>query len=83
VPQFKEWNFADINSLANTKRGIIADEEDFLNIIEDSFTVYYQALIKLVNRLRREVFPDKARWKRPNPELYRRMQDILYEFQAD
>ncbi|EEH17372.1 hypothetical protein PABG_07368 [Paracoccidioides brasiliensis Pb03] len=73
VKQFEKWNYMDTEELAHAKKGIVADEGDFLRIAEDHFTPYYQSLIPWVNRLRRLVFPDGGRWKKPNFNLSRNM----------
>ncbi|KID85972.1 serine/threonine-protein kinase Sgk2 [Metarhizium guizhouense ARSEF 977] len=83
VPRFERWNYVDTEELASSKKGLIDDEEDFVKIAEENFTTYYQPLIIRVNRLRRKVFPNGERWKRPNPELYSWMRDILHEVEAD
>ncbi|KFG81455.1 serine/threonine-protein kinase Sgk2 [Metarhizium anisopliae] len=83
VPRFERWNYVDTEELASSKKGLIDDEEDFVKIAEENFTKYYQPLIIRVNRLRRKVFPNGERWKRPNPELYSWMRDILHEVEAD
>jgi hypothetical protein len=69
--------------LAEKKKGVIADEEDFLKKAENNFTFHCQPLIPWVNRLRRKVFPNGGRWKRPEPELYSSMKKILCEARKD
>ncbi|KAF2240231.1 hypothetical protein BU26DRAFT_443196, partial [Trematosphaeria pertusa] len=59
------------------------DESIFLKIAEENFTSYYQPLIPPVNILRRKVFPNGERWKRPEPELYSLMKEILREARKD
>ena len=44
--------------LAINKKRVVVDEEDFLAIAGDHFSLYYQPLISWVNRLRKVVFPD-------------------------
>ncbi|KAF5131576.1 hypothetical protein E5D57_007931 [Metarhizium anisopliae] len=83
VPRFERWNYVDTEELASSKKGLIDDEEDFVKIAEENFTKYYQPLIVRVNRLRRKVFPNGERWKRPNPELYIWMRDILHEVEGE
>ena len=62
---------------------MIDDEEDFLKMVEEHFTIYYKSLIPWVNRLRRKVFPNGERWKKPAPELYSSMKEILREARKD
>ena len=69
--------------MAERKKGVIVDEEDFLNKVEKYFTSYYRPLTPWVNRLRREVFPRGGRWKRPEPELYSSMKRILRDALKD
>lgn len=66
-----------------SKVGTIGDESIFLKIVEENFTSYYQPLIPSVNRLRRRVFPNGERWKRPQLELYSLMKEILREARKD
>ncbi|KJZ68575.1 hypothetical protein HIM_12037 [Hirsutella minnesotensis 3608] len=81
--EFESWNYQSDNQLVRSKKGVIDDEDDFLRTSEEVFTPYYQPLIPWVNRLRRKVFPNGERWKKPAPELYRTMKDILREAQKD
>ncbi|KAM0286950.1 hypothetical protein ACHAQH_000634 [Verticillium albo-atrum] len=80
---FDYWNYECDDELAEKKKGIIADEEDFLSKADKSFTAHYRPLVPWVNRLRRKVFPNGGRWKRPEPELYSSMKAILREAQED
>jgi len=80
---FDSWNFEGDDDLAEKKKGVIADEEDFLKKAEKHFTSYYQPMVPWVNRLRREVFPRNQRWKRPEPSLYSSMKRILNDAQKD
>ncbi|KAK2812935.1 hypothetical protein FQN50_000956 [Emmonsiellopsis sp. PD_5] len=83
VPRFEKWNYMDTEELADAKKGVIADESDFLRIAEENFTPYYQPLASWVNRLRRVVFPDGGRWKKPNPHLSSEMMDVLQRARND
>ncbi|KAJ5215200.1 FunK1 protein kinase [Penicillium hispanicum] len=67
VTEFDSWNY----------------ENYFLRTAEDNFTQYYQPLIPWVNRLRREVFPNGERWKKPAPDLYHLMKNVLQGAQKD
>ncbi|KAJ2996128.1 hypothetical protein NUW58_g1072 [Xylaria curta] len=75
--EFDSWNYESDKKLVRSKKGEITDEEDFLKNAEETFTSYYRPLIPWVNRLRRKVFPNGERWKRPEPELYSSMKEIL------
>ena len=77
VPRFDKWNYLDAEELADSKKGVVADERDFLKTAQTNFTPYYQSLIPCVNRLRRKVFPNGERWRDPNPQLYLDMKGIL------
>ncbi|RYO89802.1 hypothetical protein DL766_002691 [Monosporascus sp. MC13-8B] len=81
--EFESWNYESDNKLVRSKKGEIADEEDFLKTADNNFTLYYRPLIPWVNRLRRKVFPNGKRWKRPEPELYSSMKAILREARKD
>ncbi|KAF3768239.1 hypothetical protein M406DRAFT_249998 [Cryphonectria parasitica EP155] len=79
VERFDKWNYMETEELASSKIGVIADEEDFLVAANKNFTDYYQLLVPWVNRLRRMVFPDRQRWKKPEPDLYTQMKVMLRE----
>ncbi|KAK3362400.1 hypothetical protein B0T25DRAFT_594907 [Lasiosphaeria hispida] len=81
--EFDSWNYENDDKLVSSKKGEIADEEDFLKKADKSFTSYYRPLIPWVNRLRRKVFPNGGRWKRPEPELYSWVTEILREARKD
>ncbi|RYO78216.1 hypothetical protein DL766_009340 [Monosporascus sp. MC13-8B] len=83
LTEFESWNYESDNKLIRSKKGEIADEEDFLKTADDNFTSYYRPLIPWVNRLRRKVLPNGKRWKRPEPELYSSMKAILREARKD
>lgn len=83
VPRFDKWNYMGTEELASDKKGVIADEGDFLKITGEYFTPYFQPLTLWVNRLRRRVFPNGERWKKPNRELYPSMKEILREARKD
>ncbi|ORY59944.1 uncharacterized protein BCR38DRAFT_350524 [Pseudomassariella vexata] len=75
--EFDSWNYESDNKLVRSKVGTIGDESIFLKIATENYTPYYQPLIPWVNRLRRKVFPNGETWKRPEPELYSSMKEIL------
>jgi len=77
--EFDSWNYESDDRLVASKKGEIADEEDFLAKAAKSFTPYYRPLIPWVNRLRRKVFPNGGRWKMLEPELYSSMRKTLRE----
>ncbi|PHH49258.1 hypothetical protein CFIMG_007853RA00001 [Ceratocystis fimbriata CBS 114723] len=62
VPKFDKWNYVDMEELAISKTGVVANEGDFLKIAEVNFTPYYCPFIPWVNSLRRIVFPNGVRW---------------------
>ncbi|KAF3762441.1 hypothetical protein M406DRAFT_263277 [Cryphonectria parasitica EP155] len=80
---FDDWNYDHDDRLVASKKGLIDDEEDFLQQAGKNFSSYYQPLIPWVNRLRRKVFPNGGRWKRLEPELYSSMTMILREARED
>ncbi|KAI1313249.1 serine/threonine-protein kinase Sgk2 [Xylaria venustula] len=81
--EFESWNYESDNKLVRSKKGVIDDEEDFLNIAADNFTPYYESLIPWVNRLRRKVFPNGERWKKEELDLYIKMKETLREARKD
>jgi protein kinase-like protein len=83
VPRFEKWNYANMEELAVLKSGTISDESIFLRITEETFTSYHLPLIPCVNRLRRRVFPNGERWKKPDPNLYSDMMKILRNARED
>jgi hypothetical protein len=83
VPRFEKWNYVDMEELAEIKKGVVAEEGDFLKSSEENFTAYYQPLIPWVNKMRRVVFPDGARRKTPVPTLYRGMKQIIQAARKD
>ena len=83
VPRFDKWNYLDAEELADSKKGVVVDERDFLKTAQTNFTSYYQSLIPHVNRLRRKVFPNGERWRDPSPQLYLDMKGILRTAQSE
>ncbi|OJD28400.1 hypothetical protein ACJ73_00178 [Blastomyces percursus] len=81
VEEFEKWNYMNTGELACAKKGVVNDESDFLRLAEDYFTPYYRSLTHCVNRLRRLVFPDGGRWKKPNFNLSRNMIETLQDAQ--
>ena len=45
VNRFNKWNSMDIEELAEMKKGVVANEEDFLKTTSNNFLLYYQPLI--------------------------------------
>ncbi|KIW76742.1 hypothetical protein Z517_09186 [Fonsecaea pedrosoi CBS 271.37] len=82
-PVYDIWNYTGDESLATLKAGTISSETMFLKTASTHFTRYYQPLIPWVNRLRRKVFPNDKRWKKPDLRLYSAMKDVLREAQKD
>jgi hypothetical protein len=83
VARFDNWNFADTEELADSKKGAISDEADFLRSTNEHFTEYYQPLIPCVNTLRKAAFPNGRRWAKEDTGLYDRMKDILRSARED
>ncbi|KAE8154788.1 hypothetical protein BDV25DRAFT_135431 [Aspergillus avenaceus] len=74
---FDCWNYEDDRKLAHSKKGIVNDEGDFLQLAEESFTSYYQPLVPWVNRLRRIVFPGGVRRKDEDRSFYTQLKETL------
>ncbi|QUC20273.1 uncharacterized protein UV8b_04514 [Ustilaginoidea virens] len=81
VKRFDEWNYLSMEIVADLKKALVIDEDDFCGMMENLFTPYYQPLAVTVNRLRRVVFPQGKRWKYPDLGRYQQMKDILVEAQ--
>jgi hypothetical protein len=83
VPEFDQWNFISMASLAELKKGRVSHEGDFIKAAEEDFTKCYQPLIPWVNKLRKAVFPNGGRREKEDAELYTSMKKILQEAQED
>ena len=83
VPKFEKWNYEETEELANTKKGMVVQEEDFVQMMNEYFTRYYQPLIPWVNGLRRVVFPDGRRRKGEDQGLYSQMMKVLTDARGD
>lgn len=79
VDRFERCNYMDTEDLAGAKQAVTVEEVDYLRTAKEHFTPYYQSFIPCVNRLRRLIFPDGKRWKKPNPNLGRDMINILQD----
>ncbi|KAI1744015.1 hypothetical protein F4680DRAFT_408192 [Xylaria scruposa] len=73
----------NIRDLFVFKKSLIDEEPYFLKKAQESFTPYYQPLIRWVNELRKVVFPNDRRWMEEDPLLYARMTAVLQEAQED
>ncbi|PLB49113.1 hypothetical protein P170DRAFT_455861 [Aspergillus steynii IBT 23096] len=69
--------------LAQIKKGIVADEADFIEIAGKNFTSYHRPLIPWVNRLRKVVFPSGGRWRTEDRALYTRIKEVLQKAQKE
>ncbi|KEY64859.1 hypothetical protein S7711_03856 [Stachybotrys chartarum IBT 7711] len=83
IPEFDQWNFMSVESLAELKKGRVSDEGDFIKTAKENFTKYYQPLIPWVNKLCKAMFPSGGRWKKEDAVLYYRMKKILHDAQED
>jgi hypothetical protein len=83
IPRFEKWNYADMEELAEIKKGMMAHEGDFLKMASEHFTPYYQPLIPWVNKLRRLVFPNGERWGKDDLKFYSRMREVFQEAMDD
>ncbi|KKK17119.1 hypothetical protein ARAM_006192 [Aspergillus rambellii] len=83
VPEFDKWNYVSMDELAKLKKGTIAHEGDFIRLVNDNFTDYYQPLGPWVNRLRKVVFPGGGRWEKEDRKLYARMKQVLQTAKVD
>lgn len=83
VPMFEKWNYVNTEELAILKLGIVADEEVFLETLNQYLTVYYKSLRPWVNRLRRVIFPNGRLRKEEDKGLASKIMAILAEAQRD
>lgn len=82
VSRFDKWNFVETEELAETKLGIVSDQDIFSKTLSAYFMEYYQPLIPWVNQLRQVVFPNGRRWKKEDKKLYTRVTEILQAAQS-
>ena len=82
VPRFDKWNYVETEELADSKKGAISDEGDFLRSANEYFTDYYSPLIPCVNTLRKTVFPHGRRLTKEDSGLYDRMKEVLQHAKA-
>ncbi|KID81451.1 serine/threonine-protein kinase Sgk2 [Metarhizium guizhouense ARSEF 977] len=84
VARFDNWNYADVEELAELKSGLVGNERHFLNRIGQSFTTYFEPMVQWVNKLRRLLFPGDKPWEdREDHELYARVRRILQDARRD
>ncbi|KAI9758368.1 MAG: hypothetical protein M1835_000602 [Candelina submexicana] len=83
LPKYEKWNYADVGELAEWKKGVIDDENDFDEVIEQYFTAYYKPLASCVRALRKEVFPNNQRRKTEDKRLYSAMEVVLEKAKVD
>ena len=76
VPQYENWNYAGTEELADSKGGLVIEEERF-NKATAGFTNTFQSLAACVRDLRQYVFPNGKRWLGENKELYSRMKTVF------
>ena len=82
VPQYEKWNYADTEALADSKGGLVIEEERF-NKATAGFTTTFQSLAPCVRDLRQYVFPNGKRWLGENKELYSQMRTVLEKAEED
>ena len=82
VPQYEKWNYEDTEGLADSKGGLVVEEERF-NKATAGFTHTFQSLAPCVRDLRRYVFPNGKRWLGENKELYPQMKIVLEKARND
>jgi Fungal protein kinase len=83
VKRFDKWNYADTEELAEIKKGVVVHEKDFIKMVTENFTRYYQPLIPWVNRLRKVVFPNGERWEKEDRMLYSQIKEVLQKAMQD
>lgn len=82
VPKYEKWNYADTEDLADTKKGLVAEEESFNKTIA-GFTCSCQPLAPCIRDLRGCIFPGGKRWLRENKELYSQIKAVLDKARDD
>ncbi|KAL8764940.1 MAG: hypothetical protein Q9209_007804 [Squamulea sp. 1 TL-2023] len=82
VPEYEKWNYEDTGKLADSKRGLVVEEERF-NKATAGFTNTFQSLAPCVRTLRQYVFPNGKRWLGENKELYSQMRAVLEKARKD
>ena len=76
VSQYEKWNYEDPEELADSKGGLVVEEERF-NKATAGFTNTFQSLAPCVRDLRQYVFPNGKRWLGENKELYSQMKTVF------
>nr|ODN99652.1 hypothetical protein L204_02085 [Cryptococcus depauperatus CBS 7855] len=81
--KYDRWNYKEDFELAGLKLVTISSEEIFLDATGAHFTPFYQPLIPLMNKIRKEIFPN-GKWRMTeNRELYSLIKEILANGQKD
>ena len=83
VTLYERWNYLDLVDLGHLKCGLIGDEQGFDKTVKRDFTLHYQPLVPCINALRKAVFPDDKPWKKPDVNLFRKMQHTLRDARND
>ncbi|KAL2803187.1 hypothetical protein BJX63DRAFT_437204 [Aspergillus granulosus] len=83
IPEFEKWNYISMAELADSKKGLVTEEEDFVQKVDKYITQFYRPLAPWLNCLRKVVFPGGKRRKGTDPTLYSDMKKVLQEAQED
>ncbi|WVO15587.1 hypothetical protein L204_103247 [Cryptococcus depauperatus] len=85
--EYDRWNYESDNMLVNLKFATIGSERMFLNTTRAHFTPFYKPLIPLMNKIRKEIFPNGEAWmtadREEDRELYSLIKGILAKGQKD
>ncbi|WVN88935.1 uncharacterized protein L203_106461 [Cryptococcus depauperatus CBS 7841] len=85
--EYDNWNYKSVTELVVLKAGTISSERRFLDTTRAHFTPFYKPLISLMNKIRKEVFPNGEEWRKEDREedkrLYSLIKGILAKGQKD
>ncbi|KAI9780108.1 MAG: hypothetical protein M1816_003163 [Peltula sp. TS41687] len=77
IEMFEEWNYKSPEIVADSKKSVVDEEEDFNRKTEVYFTTYCKDLIPCMKELREIVFPGGKRWKTEDHSLYSQVKAVI------
>lgn len=75
--EYDQWNYASDRILRKLKVGTIYNEEMFLEEMREVFTTKFKPLVRVVNELRKVLFPVGVEREEDVSVLYEQMYDVL------
>jgi hypothetical protein len=68
-----------MGGFAEFKKGAVADQGDFISMLNEYFTGLCKPLGSWANRLRKVVLPNSGRWEKESTELYVRIKTDIQQ----